>query len=219
MVATKTASTEDVGTLTISPPNFKVIELPVRGTTPLVMHKFSAKARAKIAATQEQGDKAKSRKKRDPRDFETDYIDAMHVAVDGWLGIPASAFRQAMIAACRVAGFVMTRAKLAIFVLEDGRDSDGTSMVKITKGIAVPHDSYVRNETGVVDLRRRPMFHEWEAIVRIKFDADMLSATDVVNLLDRAGQQVGILEGRPGSHGSTGCGWGTFEVVRSADAE
>jgi len=52
----------------------------------------------------------------------------------------------------------------------------------------------------------------WEAVVHITFDADMLTATDVANLLSRAGMQVGIGEGRPDSKSSCGMGWGTFAV-------
>jgi hypothetical protein len=56
------------------------------------------------------------------------------------------------------------------------------------------------------------MFREWSVVARVKFDADMLSIESLANLLSRAGQQVGVGEGRPGSKNSNGCGWGTFTV-------
>jgi len=34
-----------------------------------------------------------------------------------------------------------------------------------------------------------------------------------MNLLHRAGLQVGIMEGRPDSKDSCGCGWGTFKIA------
>jgi hypothetical protein len=40
-----------------------------------------------------------------------------------------------------------------------------------------------------------------------------------VNLLDRAGQQVGIGAGRPFSKKSVGQGWGTFSVDQQAEEE
>jgi hypothetical protein len=70
----------------------------------------------------------------------------------------------------------------------------------------------VRNETGVVDLRVRPMWREWEAVVRINFDADQFTLTDITNLLQRVGMQVGLGEGRPDSRKSAGLGWGTFQL-------
>jgi hypothetical protein len=46
----------------------------------------------------------------------------------------------------------------------------------------------------------------------VRFDADQFKASDVVNLLQRAGAQVGIGEGRPFSKSSNGLGYGTFDV-------
>jgi hypothetical protein len=75
-------------------------------------------------------------------------------------------------------------------------------------------DSYVRNETGVADIRPRAHFDPgWEAEVRIQYDADQFTLTDVTNLLLRVGKQVGVGAGRPDSTKSTGMGWGTFEIV------
>ena len=59
----------------------------------------------------------------------------------------------------------------------------------------------------------------WSATVRVKFDADMFSLSDVINLFMRAGQQVGIGEGRPDSKKSHGMGWGTFHVTEAAVAQ
>jgi hypothetical protein len=52
----------------------------------------------------------------------------------------------------------------------------------------------------------------WEATVRIRFDADLFTITDVANLLRRAGLQVGVGEGRPDSKKSAGMGWGIFDI-------
>lgn len=205
------ATKKDV-TVTIKAPNFDTIELLIRGTAPYVQNKFSAKARATMMATQEAGSTAKSKKVREPKDFDKLYRDAIHVSEDGWCGIPAPAFRNAMIDACRTVGYKMTHAKLAAFVLADGVDADdGTPLVRIM-GEHERHDMYTRLP-GTVDIRPRPMWKEWEATVRIRFDADMFKREDVVNLMMRVGMQVGIGEGRPNSKNSAGLGWGTFELV------
>jgi hypothetical protein len=57
------------------------------------------------------------------------------------------------------------------------------------------------------------MFKTWGCTLRIRFDADQFTVDDVMNLLERAGQQVGIGEGRPNSPNSFGMGWGTFTAV------
>ena len=164
------------------------------------------------------GPTSKTRTKRDAKDFRRCYEDAIHYADDGWIGIPANGLRAAMVSACRVAGFQMTKAKLAVFVLQDGFDAtDQTPLIRISKGEPEYREDYVRNETGVVDLRPRPMFRPtWEAVVRIRYDADIFTAEDVANLLYRVGRQVGIGEGRPDSKKSCGMGWGTFTIKEAA---
>lgn len=200
----------------IKPPNMKCAMFVLRGTTPLVMNKFSHKARMQIKSTQQAGSTAKSKKVREPKDFEKNCEEAKHISEEGWCGIPASAFRCAMIGACRIVNFQMTKAKLSVFVEADGYDKDdGTPLVKITKGKPHYSEHTVRNDSGVCDIRARPMWDRgWETNLIVRWDADQFTANDVSNLLARAGMQVGILEGRPSSKDSCGMGWGLFEVLK-----
>ncbi|MBE3134790.1 MAG: hypothetical protein IMZ55_15075, partial [Acidobacteria bacterium] len=178
-----------------------------------VQNKFSNKARDTMKAKQEAGQQAKKGKAREAKDFELCYQGAMHKSREGWCGIPAGAFRNAMISACRMVGYQMTRAKLSVFAEADGFDvDDGTPLVKITKGAPHYHEMAVRNESGVCDIRARPMWDSWECKLRVRFDADQFSLSDVSNLLMRAGMQVGVGEGRPDSKSSAGMGWGVFTI-------
>lgn len=196
----------------IKAPKFRIAEIPIRGTTPLVMHKFGAKAKAQIIATQTAGSQAGGKKVRAPKDWEAVYNDCFHTSKEGWHGIPAGAFRNAAISACRTVGYKMTHAKLAFFVLCDGYDTeDGTPLVRLA-GKPKKHTAYARNDNGSVDIRVRPMWEEWTATLRIRFDEDMFSFDDVANLVMRIGMQVGLLEGRPDSKNSAGQGWGMFEI-------
>lgn len=213
MARAKANPTADGTTIQISPIDLRTIVIPIYGTSPYVQHRFSQKAKAKIAASQIAGSASRSKKTREPRDFESDFESATHRDNEGRFGIPAAAFRNAMIDVCRAAGFMMTRAKIALFVQHDSYDDEDESPLVFIEGERIRYDAAVRNETGVVDLRARPMWREgWKATVRICFDAGMLSATDVVNLLDRAGAQIGIGEGRPFSKNSNGTGFGLFRV-------
>ena len=196
-------------------PNLKKITLEIQGTAPLVMHKFSQKAKQAMLDTMSTPKaEKKSRRERPPRDYDAELIEAQHISTEGWVGMPCPAFRAACIAACRLCGLVMTQAKLSLFVLPDGFDSDdGTPLVKLVVGAPEKHEIAVRLETGVFDIRVRPMWREWGAGVTIEYDADLITADSIANLLDRAGRQVGIGEGRPFSKLSVGMGWGTFRVV------
>lgn len=198
----------------ITPPDIRIIELQIEGTAPLVINKFSAKAKEIMMATQMAGSTAKSKKNREAKDFEELYNGARHVSTEGWDGIHAASFRNAAISACRAAGFVMTKAKLAIFVEPDGFDADDmTPLVRITKGEPQMVISPCRNATGVIDLRPRPTYFPWAANLKIKYDSGILTDSDVVNLIARVGMQVGIGEGRPDSKQSAGVGNGLFRIL------
>lgn len=204
--------TTESRSVVIAAPHFEMADIQIVGTSPYVQNKFAAKQREQMKAKQEAGTRAKKGAAREGKDFNASYEAAKHVSRDGWVGIPAPSFRNAMISACRIVGFKMTLAKLSVFVEADGYDKDeGTPLVRI-KGEPRIHEGLVRNATGVADIRWRPMWEEWSAVVRVRWDASQFSAQDVVNLLSRAGAQVGIGEGRPDSKSSNGMGWGMFEV-------
>jgi hypothetical protein len=217
-VTTKTAVKSNgaipVQDIKIAPPNLQIGVFKIRGIAPLVQNKFSQKAKAQMREKQEKGSTSTKGKKKEAKDFQLLYEQAMHVSHEGWYGLPASGIRAAMVSACRLAGFKMTLAKLSVFVIADGFDKDdATPLVRITKGEPEYFESMVRLATGVADIRPRPMWQPgWEATVQIRFDADQFTIEDVTNLLMRVGLQVGVCEGRPDSKKSTGMGWGLFEV-------
>lgn len=201
--------------LTITAPNMVEAVFPIRGTAPYVQSKFSQKAIAIMRGIQEQGSVAKKGRKKEPKDFDALFDGAIHYAEEGWAGIPANGVRAAMVSACKVVGFAMTKAKLALFVEADGFDrTEGTPLIKITKGKPqhVEHAVRIQNTT---DIRVRAMWQPgWEATIRVRYDADMFSLDDVANLIARVGMQVGLGEGRPDSRSSAGMGWGLFEITK-----
>ncbi len=197
----------------IKPPNIQTAKFEIVGTTPLLQAAFSAKAIQAIRSKHEAGSTAKGKKVREARDFSEDCRQAAHKSTDGWYGIPAAAFRCALISACRLVNFKMTLAKLSLFVHADGFDAvNGQPLVRLKGGEPEETVMAVRNQTGVVDLRARPMWREWGTTLRVQFDAEQFDLSDVANLLSRVGQQVGIGEGRNDSRESAGMGYGCFEI-------
>lgn len=213
--STKAAGGEKLAVtqITISPPNFGHITIPISGTAPYVQARFSQKAQNMMMEKMAAGSTAKKGKQREARDYDVDFKGAQHISDDGWVGIPAAAFRKAMIDVCRAVNFKMTHAKMSVFVEADGFDKiDGSPLVKLIAGAPERLDLPTRNANGAVDIRVRPMWRKWGAKVRVKFDADQFTASDVANLLARAGQQIGVGEGRPFSRESAGMGYGVFIV-------
>jgi hypothetical protein len=195
----------------ISAPNFQSVDVLLQGTAPLVVERFSKKA--ELMAKMAEGKSAGSKKVRDARDYDKEAEAARYRSEESWEGMNAAAFRAGMISACRLVGFKMTLAKLSTFVVADGFDlQDGIPLIRIY-GSSETYTAHTRNATGVVDVRSRPMYREWAARLRVRFDSDQFTAQDVYNLISRVGLQVGIGAGRPDSKASAGCGFGTFEIV------
>ena len=108
--------------ITIKPPRIARVAYRIIGTSPYCQLRFSQKAMNQMAEKMTAGQQARKGKAREARSFEDDYQQAFHISTDGWYGIPASSFRQALISACRLVGFKMTLAKLSVFVEADGFD-------------------------------------------------------------------------------------------------
>jgi hypothetical protein len=200
-------------TVSISAPNFEHATFTIRGETPYMQARFGAKAMQAMRDKMTAESTARKGTKREPRDFARDFAEAQHRSSEGWIGIPAPALRNACIDACRMVGFQMTRAKMSIFILPDGFDAvDGTPLIALIADEPEQVEMVTRNATGVADIRVRPMWRTWSARVTVRYDADQFTIQDVTNLLSRAGQQVGIGEGRPFSKSSAGLDFGRFTL-------
>jgi hypothetical protein len=209
----KNEKKESTVSIVISPPKMESICVTIEGITPYVQNRFSAKAFEAMKEKQES--ETKEKPKRAAKDFKEMYLDATHRGMHGEYGIPASALRSAMIAACRVTASKMTMAKLSVFVEANAVDKiDGIPLVKFNAGFEPHYSEHHVRFHGTFDIHARPMWDPgWRMDVTITYDADVFSRTTVINLLARAGHQVGVGEGRPFSKDSDGMGWGTFKLL------
>lgn len=198
----------------IRPPNFQSVSIRLEGTSPLMTHKFSEKMRRMMEDKQTNPDQTKA--KREPKDYEAEYEAARYVAKAGWDGVPCAAIRNAMIEACRyVSGLAMKNAKGMWFIEADGADADGTTPLCRIQGKPKHDTRPVRLESGVADLRNRPRYDDWAIEVTVQYDADVLTPSDIGNLLARAGTQVGLCEYRPAGKRGNGGDYGCFTVKQS----
>jgi len=200
--------------VSIKAPKFMTSKFKVKGLTPLVIHRFSAKTKNQMKQKMETGKAASNKKNREAKMTDDLYQDARYISKDGWDGFNASSIRCAMIRACSLVGFKMTLAKLSVFVIQDGWDAKEPQMPLIRIiGEPTKQEDIARVETGQPYVCVRAAYHNWEADITIRWDGDQFTHQDIINLLARAGMQVGIGEGRPNSKKSVGMGWGTFEVI------
>lgn len=181
----------------------QIVELKIKGITPLIMHKFSAKV-IKELEDKKMGKGKKGREKCDP---EQEYKDAMHVCEDGKYGFPAHGFKLAMVRAGKNLGHKMTDARTSFLVLAD----DNINQYIVINGKPEMRTDWVRVGNGGADVRYRPMFREWNANIRIKFNPNFISVEQLATMLRDAGSFVGIGESRP--EVAKGMTFGTFEIV------
>ena len=101
---------------------------------------------------------------------------------------------------------------MSVFVEADGFDrEDMTPLVRLD-GQPERLELVVRQQM-TTDIRVRPAWRDWNVRLRVVYDADQFTQQDIVNLLTRAGRQVGVGEGRPLSKSSNGMGWGLFRLA------
>ena len=200
--------------------NIGKIKLEIKGIAPLVCHRWSEKAKKEMLDKQMKVAK-RAKEAKDPyKDFLSSlyFIEGAPDVPEGELkfastmcGFPAVAFKKAAVSACRqVSGIPMTQARQMIFVLGNCLGTNGEDLVEI-KGEVSMREDMVRIDGGrTADIRYRGQIVGWSTTLIIEYDADVLSAEQVVNLFSRAGWGVGIGEDRPEKSGGQ---WGRYELA------
>ena len=208
------ATPAQVSAIVIPKPDVQTVRVKIVGTAPLIVHAWSAKAIRKMEESQ--GGRIKPKGPKEPRDPQADFEGAKHQSGEGWEGVPAVAFKAAMVGACRlVEGVSMTLAKRLMFVegtpLKSGMLSP---LVKLQGEPARLRTDTVRLDNGSADMRYRPEYWPWSAELTIRYNAGILSPDMLLNLLETAGAFEGVGEWRPGSPMSATGSFGTFSVAR-----
>ena len=201
---------DDAKTLIIRAPRRGRLQLRVIGETPLIMHRWSEKV-IKEMLDKQRG--IKKMAKKNVKDPQRDYEDSMYrMPDDSGYAFPAVAFKAAMVSACReIDDLTMTQARQLFHV----KGIESPEFVRITGTPRMRQDT-VRVANGAADIRFRGEFVEWSADLEIDYNAAMLSASDVANLLSYAGASVGIGERHPEREGNS---FGLFHVAAIEDQE
>jgi hypothetical protein len=185
--------------------------VPIRGTAPLIVHKFSEKARRQML------DNMQGRKSpKQPKDPDRDYDEAFYRMDDGTYGFPTIAFKAATVGASRFYGKAVPMTALRQFVFIDGEFSkvDGQRLSRID---GEPHmrEDVVRVGMGGTDLRYRPEFTEWSTTLTVIYVSSMLTRDSVLSLIDAGGMGVGVGEWRPEKRGD----FGTYQIDLTREVE
>jgi hypothetical protein len=185
-------SIQKIGTETLS--------VPIVGLAPLIVHKFSEKAKRQMLDAM-QGRKTP----KEPKNPEADYEAAFYRLDDGTYGFPVIAFKAATVGAARFYGKSISMTALRQFVFFDGEFSkeDGQKLARID-GSPRMREDVVRVGMGGSDLRYRPEFTEWATRLDVTYVKSMLTRESVLSLIEAGGLGVGVGEWRPEKKGDFG---------------
>jgi len=179
------------GMVKIPPLELDRIDIEVVGDTSLICHKWSEKARKQMLGKQT-GEARQGKERKNP---EQDFKDSLYLYPGGGYGFPSVAFKAAAVRAAKSADMAMTDARAAFHVIGE--------MVKIN-GEPEMREDPVRLNGSTADIRFRGEFKKWSAVIPVRFNSRIISASQVVNLFNTAGFAPGVGEWRPekgGQHG------------------
>jgi hypothetical protein len=185
--------------------NMKTIQVEIRGTAALLIHRFSEDAEAgkttrRVEVT-----------KRDPREEATKHA---YIAPDGTYYFNAFSIPGAMGNAGANHKATGSRKSLR-FVVPSAIRMD-TDAITILNGAGPAKKFEVDSRPVTIPatkgriMRHRPRFDEWGAKFNLLLNDDVLSLDMAHQLLNEAGQNIGIGDFRPEKRGP----FGTFRVVK-----
>lgn len=206
----------------IMPMEFRVVDISIIGDTPLIMHKWSEKAKKEMLDSQMGKSKGKKKAPKSPaRDFiESMYwLDGAPTIADGMseeemqtafteaiekgarFGFPATAFKKAACSAAYRMGWSKDKVSLygAFFI-----DADENDMVEIQSDPPIMREDPVKISM-TSDLRYRGEFRNWSAKLRIRYNANgQYSLDNILTMINAGGFTCGAGEWRVEKGGQYG---------------
>ena len=185
--------------------NIKNFSLRLVGDSPLIVHAWSEKAKREML--EKQMKKAKAGK--DAKDPFQDYANSLY-----WLtkkpdkvtpkdfetakfGFPTVAFKASAVDGGYRSGVTANKtvSRGAFHIIGDMTEIIGTQEMR---------EDMVRIGMGTADIRYRGEFKTWSVVLNVKYNANSMSAEQIVNLFNVGGFAVGVGEWRPDKDGSFG---------------
>lgn len=208
--------TEEV--IEIKPVEEVMVKVRIVGDSPLIVHKWSEKAKKEMLDSQ-QGKKAG--KKKDPKDPVKDFIDAAYwiegePAVDekteegfekavrngARFGFPAVAVKKAAVSAAYRNGWSKDKVSVQSSFFIDTVDGE---LIEICGDAPVMREDMVRVGMGTADLRYRPEFKNWYSDITIRYNKNGIYSLDkIINMINLGGYACGLGENRVEKGGLNG---------------
>lgn len=213
----------------IKPLEVSKINITVVGDTPLIMHKWSAKAKKEMLDAQMGKKKGKAKEAKNPV---YDFVQSIY-----WLGdepqitsdmspeesqeiynqfmqnntprfrFPVTAFKQAALSGAYRMGWSKDKVSLrGVFFIE----SDPDGMIEIQSDVPVMREDMVRIGMGTADIRYRGEFRNWSAKMTLSYNKNgNYDLESIINMINAGGYICGVGEWRPEKDGT----YGMFHVL------
>lgn len=177
----------------VAPERIDIQHLTLRivGDSPLITHAWSHKAKQMMLDKQT----GAGRQKKAFKDPMQDYEESIYRLPDGTPGFPSVGIKASAIRGAKSLDMVMKDMQAAFHIKGD--------LLPIT-GEPRPREDMVRVGMGTADLRYRAEFPAWSIDLPITFNARVVSAEQLVAMLDAGGFGTGIGEWRPERKGQFG---------------
>ena len=211
------AKKNEAAIIEIKPINIVTTTVRIAGDTPLIMHRWSEKAKRMILEKQMKKTKSSAKEAKNPVE---DFIESIY-----WMegkpseyteeafaesckngapfGFPVTAIKQATISSAYRNGITKDMASLrgAFFIA-----GEGSELLAEVKGSApTMREDMVRVGMGVADIRFRGEFANWYMDLQVSYNANGAYTLDqIINLINVGGFSCGIGEWRPEKDGNYG---------------
>lgn len=198
-------SVMETASIRLQPIERRTAHVEIVGTSPLIVHRWTEKAKEMMLDSQ-QGRKSPKQ----PKNPVADYEGSMYRFVDGGHGFPTLGFKAATVTgAGRTYGksVKMTELRIALSFIVDGVGVGGDALTRIT-GEPSMREDMVRVGMGTADLRYRAQYVDWGAVLTIEYMPHLIDMDTVVALV-MAGGNNGVGEWRPEKDGV----YGTYTVT------
>ena len=211
------AKKNEAAIIEIKPINIVTTTVRIAGDTPLIMHRWSEKAKRMILEKQMKKTKSSAKEAKNPVE---DFIESIY-----WMegkpseyteeafeeackngarfGFPVTAIKQATISSAYRNGITKDMASLrgAFFIA-----GEGSELLAEVKGCTpTMREDMVRVGMGVADIRFRGEFASWYMDLQVSYNANGAYTLDqIINLINVGGFSCGIGEWRPEKDGNYG---------------
>ena len=190
----------------IAPPRYDDLVVEIFGVSDLIQEHFSTKAR-KAIEDKHQGKATAPREMRDPS---AEYEALKYRLPDGRDAMKSAAFQESCIfTAPTLPGLYKTTVKSAIRVLDflipiQSYEVRGKKIIRRTEANVRMVTDEGKDANGGFRIMYRPYYANWRVLVRIRFRPDLMTAEQIVNLLNHSGFSSGVGAHRPSSPKKSG---------------